>query len=199
MPRSHEASTLSTRVPYCKDGGKALMEDVREHTEDLINKNSRYKLQQGTLPNGPALVDGTKPFPKAKKLNDVKWSCALEKEAIKLLGDKCPETAPTAPADKTGLFYKYHDKEKFSYVVALLHWLVEIEKGPLSDAATKGDAVTYQGEEKVANFVNFIREDVSEIGCAQLHCDENSIVKDTAYCLLNKPPLKKGDVLYQKA
>ncbi|EYB99268.1 hypothetical protein Y032_0123g1109 [Ancylostoma ceylanicum] len=43
-----------------------------------------------------------------------------------------------------------------------------------------------------------IREDITEIACAQAHCKEGG-EKYRAFCLLDNPPLKKGDILYQKA
>ncbi|EYC40499.1 hypothetical protein Y032_0610g629 [Ancylostoma ceylanicum] len=140
-------------VPYCKNGGKALEEDVISHTINAMNKNVRYSLQKGNQLNGPT-TNGPKFLPKAKKLDDVKWSCDMEQEAMKLLGDKCLETAPATPPGKTGLFFKFDGMEDLSYVTAISAWLEEIDKTPLSDAATSGAAVTYQGDPNTANFTS---------------------------------------------
>ncbi|EYC40495.1 hypothetical protein Y032_0610g628 [Ancylostoma ceylanicum] len=184
-------------VPYCKDGGKALMEDVIAHTIRPIN-SARYMVERGLQWNGPTTQKVTF-LPKSKKMAEVVWNCKLEKDAMTLLGNKCPETAPRAPAGHTHLFFKRDGFEDLSYVSAISAWLDQINKFPLMPAAITGTTVTNQGDPKTSNYVNLIRQGITAIGCAQATCTVNGVVKYRAYCLINRPYLTKGQVVYQKA
>ncbi|RCN44513.1 SCP-like protein [Ancylostoma caninum] len=184
-------------VPYCKDGGKALMEEVISHTVRNID-SARYKLEKGIQWNGPTTNKVTF-LPKAKNFTKVLWNCKLEKDAMTLLGNKCPETAPKTPAAHTGLFFKRDGFEGLSYISAIDTWLDQINRFPLIPAAITGKTVTYQGDLKTFNYVNLIRQGITAIGCAQATCTVNGIEKYRAYCLINRPPLTKGQVVYPKA
>ncbi|RCN39004.1 hypothetical protein ANCCAN_15097, partial [Ancylostoma caninum] len=86
-----------------------IEENVLGHIND-----QRYRLLRGLQQNGPwqgrdKWTNKTqgygKALPKGKTMNELKWSCDLEKEAKTALNPKCTSDQPKAPSGKTGLFY----------------------------------------------------------------------------------------------
>ncbi|KHJ92810.1 hypothetical protein OESDEN_07292 [Oesophagostomum dentatum] len=71
----------------------------------------------------------------------------------------------------------------------------------------KNHAVTYNESEQVIRYqekdaanlkeyLNLVRWDATEIGCASVNKTENGQHKLRAYCLIDKPALKENDVVY---
>ncbi|EYB99929.1 hypothetical protein Y032_0119g852 [Ancylostoma ceylanicum] len=74
---------------------------VRKGIVKLINDN-RVKLVDGKQRNGATWL---KPLPKGMFMREMGYNCELEKEAIKILKEKCYTTPPpTAPNGTTGFF-----------------------------------------------------------------------------------------------
>ncbi|RCN23636.1 hypothetical protein ANCCAN_30677, partial [Ancylostoma caninum] len=42
-----------------------------------------------------------------------------------------------------------------------------------------------------------VRPNITQIGCAEITCKEGGLNKYRAYCLVDKPALKRGDVVYE--
>ncbi|EYB99927.1 hypothetical protein Y032_0119g851 [Ancylostoma ceylanicum] len=77
---------------------------VRKAIVKLINDN-RVKLVKGEQRNG---ASWSKPLPKGMFMREMGYSCELEKEAVRILKEKCYKTPPpTAPNGTTGFFDLY--------------------------------------------------------------------------------------------
>ncbi|RCN53209.1 hypothetical protein ANCCAN_00766 [Ancylostoma caninum] len=79
-------------------------------------------------------------------------------------------------------------------------WAKQLDKTPMRESAIGPDSVTYQGDILLWEYVNLARGLITGIGCAQTTCSHggpNSLTKHATLCLINKPPLGVGDVIYE--
>ncbi|KIH62813.1 SCP-like protein [Ancylostoma duodenale] len=164
---------------------------IEEYIVRNMNRNARYLLLSGKQNNGP----GGPMFPKGKYMNNVRWACKLEKQAIAALGTKCGYDEPKAPAGMSGMFFNLDiDWDEPDIYTAMHSWANEINEFAMQNVG-KTD-VKYDNPQ-VRNWVNLVRPDITKIGCADITCVENGLNKYRAYCLVDKPPLNLGQVMYE--
>ncbi|EYC12898.1 hypothetical protein Y032_0045g1145 [Ancylostoma ceylanicum] len=88
--------------PLCPTMGKMDKYIIEDNVVRNLNRNARYLVLSGKQNNGP----NGQMLPKAKYMNNLRWACKLEKQAITLLGTKCGYDEPKAPNGTTGVFFK---------------------------------------------------------------------------------------------
>ncbi|EYC12905.1 hypothetical protein Y032_0045g1150 [Ancylostoma ceylanicum] len=86
------------------------------------------------------------------------------------------------------------DWDEPDILTAMDSWTNEINEFAMQQVGT--DKVIYR-DPVVRNWLNLIRPDITKIGCAEITCVENGLNKYRAYCLVDKAPLKLGDVVYE--
>ncbi|KAL6732280.1 hypothetical protein Aduo_003054 [Ancylostoma duodenale] len=141
---------------------------IEEYIVRNMNRNARYLLLSGNQNNGP----GGPKFPKAKYMNNVRWASGM-----------------------SGMFFNLDiDWDEPDIYTAMHSWANEINEFAMQNVG-KTD-VKYDNPQ-VRNWVNLVRPDITKIGCAEITCVENGINKFRAYCLVDKPPLSLGQVMYE--
>ncbi|VDM79490.1 unnamed protein product [Strongylus vulgaris] len=136
------------------------------------------------------------------------WDCALEEKAIAVLpsrkGEKtiqCLGKAELPPASRnnTVLFVnvgpetfvigqgeRTRDYEDFDISEPINRWIRPMFVNSMSREAIGAEAVTYQGEKVIEEYVNLVRADTTKIGCAWVRCFGGRDAVYSAYCLTNK-------------
>ncbi|EYC17563.1 hypothetical protein Y032_0030g2138 [Ancylostoma ceylanicum] len=117
-------------------------------------------------------------LPTACKIMEKEWSCELEKKALAILNNTCPEEEPKAPNANTGFYTRQeliYQEQPVGLWLSRIDWIqMELNNDP--------KAVRYRGQNR--HYCNLVRYDASRIGCAEAIC--NGKVKST-FCLTNKP------------
>ncbi|VDM81171.1 unnamed protein product [Strongylus vulgaris] len=165
---------------------------------------ARENLVKGKQPNG---YTTNSYLPKGKYMMKMGWDCGLEEKAIAALNSLtekktnwCPgeHELPPAASDNTVFFVKARDDDYFDISEPVNSFMRPMFVNPMSREAIEADAVTYQGQRVIENYVNLARADATKIGCAWVRCSGRPRGVYSAYCLTNKAPLKKGDIIYQR-
>ncbi|KAK6726237.1 hypothetical protein RB195_004513 [Necator americanus] len=184
--------------PLCK-GGTYDEEYIHDYVVQSINDH-RYTLLRGTELNGPWNGKGYgKKFPRAKTMNKLEYSCNLEKKAFALLDKSCSTNTPTGPNGTAALFYHndvdFDDPELYS---AIWDWSEQIREFAVSDDAITKKQVVYKDKDRnLYEYLTFMRAAISKIGCADITCRDGDLRKYRAVCLVNRDPLKDGDVVFK--
>ncbi|EYC17689.1 hypothetical protein Y032_0030g2215 [Ancylostoma ceylanicum] len=147
----------------------------------IKNINERRQLMvKGEQKNGK---NGGK-LPKGENVLEMEWSCELERKAIDALNKTCSPKSPDAQT--TGLLYQDNGSKQDPMDV----WLSEINDKSIELHSHPEAPVKYTGVNE--RYCNLVRYDAPHIGCAERECDG----KKTTFCLIDQPPLQKGDVVY---
>ncbi|KAL6729674.1 hypothetical protein ANCDUO_23364 [Ancylostoma duodenale] len=143
----------------------------------------RWRLGNGSQTNGP---DGKK-MPGPKHMDEVKWECLLEKEAITMLGGECSAAVPTT-SNLAVLLISLTGVTSPSFTSAFDIWTRELDKTPLKDWAIGPDKIEYDGQPILWEYAHLAQANLTRIGCAQKNCPvagAKNAVKHTTLCLLN--------------
>ncbi|EPB69044.1 hypothetical protein ANCCEY_11861 [Ancylostoma ceylanicum] len=199
------SSQTQAQVPMICPNSPFEKEYIDDYVVGKIN-DERYALLAGLTLNGPwqgrdkwtpETQGYGKKLPKGKTMNNLVYSCELEKEADAALNHTCSYNEPNAPAGKTGIFYSMDiDWDVPEMMSAAWAWMEEIEHFAVSDHAISDKAVTFH-DLAIRQYLNLMRSNITKIGCAEALCKENGLNKYRAYCLIDQPPLKIGDIIYE--
>ncbi|KHJ86274.1 hypothetical protein OESDEN_13980 [Oesophagostomum dentatum] len=79
----------------------------------------------------------------------------------------------------------------------MYEWMDEIKNHAVTYNERDQD-IRYHDKDAVnlKEYLNLVRSDATEIGCASVNKTENGQHMLRAYCLINKAPLKENDVVY---
>ncbi|EYC09310.1 hypothetical protein Y032_0061g3273 [Ancylostoma ceylanicum] len=166
-------------------GGKALKEQAEQVEKSIGDR--RWLLIQGKQKNGPN--GGKMPMP--EQMDEVRWNCSLEKEAIDLIGGACSGDVPTTDY-RTILLTSVTGETRPPFESALTVWTTELDRKAMRESAIGDDSVTYQNDIFLLDYLNLVRANLTGIGCAQTTCSlsipsHNNAKKSVVLCLTNEP------------
>ncbi|KJH49525.1 SCP-like protein [Dictyocaulus viviparus] len=129
---------------------------------------------------------GSHYLPTAKRMNKLKWDCALEKIAVEAVKN-CPRYHSQATS-KNGI--NYH---RFQYSVSLSDPIVKAIEvwSDVADVLWPYNNI-YNGDTQLLEFANLVFGTTTAVGCSTAKCGN----RISAACVFSKPQVKTGTLVY---
>ncbi|EYC03292.1 hypothetical protein Y032_0095g2855 [Ancylostoma ceylanicum] len=134
------------------------------------------------------------------------WSCELEQDAIKALGNDCPSTEPANPSDKAVIFSTdyWQGEDPLTIIQSSLNSYLEQIDNKKLDVLTLGTVSSnpiFTGTDNLLRgYANLVRATNTEIGCAVNICPTtpaDPTGRSSLYCILNGKNIQPNEPIYQ--